>query len=42
MPIENNLDICHAAFTHPHMQWFRAQAAGSSRPGKTWRPIRED
>lgn len=30
MPIENNLDICHAAFTHPHMhpQWFRAQAAG--------------
>lgn len=30
LPIENNLDICHAAFTHPHMhpQWFRVQAAG--------------
>lgn len=30
LPIENNLDICHAAFTHPrmHPQWFRVQAAG--------------
>jgi nitrite reductase/ring-hydroxylating ferredoxin subunit len=30
LPIENNLDICHAAFTHPHMhpQWFRIQAVG--------------
>lgn len=30
LPIENNLDICHAAFTHPHMhpQWFRVQAVG--------------
>ncbi|WP_420607962.1 Rieske 2Fe-2S domain-containing protein [Novosphingopyxis sp.] len=30
LPIENNLDICHAAFTHPelHPQWFRAQAVG--------------
>lgn len=30
LPIENNLDICHAAFTHPnlHPQWFRVQAVG--------------
>lgn len=30
LPIENNLDICHAAFTHPNMhpQWFRVQAVG--------------
>jgi chloramphenicol 3-O-phosphotransferase len=30
LPIENNLDICHAAFTHPHQhpQWFRVQAMG--------------
>ena len=30
LPIENNLDICHAAFTHPglHPQWFQAQAVG--------------
>lgn len=30
LPIENNLDVCHAAFTHPnqHPQWFRAQAVG--------------
>lgn len=30
MPIENNLDICHAAFTHPgtHPQWFRVQSTG--------------
>lgn len=30
LPIENNLDICHAAFTHPHEhpQWFRVQQAG--------------
>lgn len=30
LPIENNLDVCHAAFTHPnqHPQWFRVQAAG--------------
>lgn len=30
LPIENNLDICHAAFTHPgqHPQWFRVQAIG--------------
>jgi phenylpropionate dioxygenase-like ring-hydroxylating dioxygenase large terminal subunit len=30
LPIENNLDICHASFTHPgqHPQWFMAQAMG--------------
>lgn len=30
LPIENNLDICHPAFTHPnlHPQWFRVQAVG--------------
>lgn len=30
LPIENNLDVCHAAFTHPnrHPQWFRVQATG--------------
>lgn len=30
LPIENNLDICHAAFTHPgvHPQWFRVQTVG--------------
>lgn len=30
LPIENNLDICHAAFTHPneHPQWFRVQQMG--------------
>lgn len=30
LPIENNLDVCHAAFTHPnqHPQWFRVQAVG--------------
>lgn len=33
LPIENNLDICHAAFTHPnqHPQWFRVQALGLQR-----------